>query len=320
MKKSIWIVLPVVIIAIVVVAVFVGQRNSLSDQLAQLQAERSDLTRQLNEADIAAKTAQELAETSRIAMEEKVQEAESMIQDAQDRIREAETKVQDAEGRAQDAQSKAQEAEGRALEAEGKMMEAVEALSVTTTERDALQANANTAAEQLTVGIKQVQDALGVLGVSQDEDAVAVELEDTKAALAAVTAELETLKSDSETQAAQAAAELQQAQDALAVMTGERDQLQAAVEAAAAQALELENLQNMLNAVTAERDELAVAKTAASILDTSESVVVTFDNVSDLKLNELTLEPGEYTIRILIINAAGNEIGHYDLPYTVSAE
>ncbi|MBR3739228.1 MAG: hypothetical protein IKN04_02080 [Clostridia bacterium] len=313
MKKSIWIILPIVIIAVVLVAVFVGQRNTLSDQLAQLQAERSDLSRQLNEADIAAKTAQELAENNRLAMEEKVQEAETKIQEAESKVLEAETKIQEAEGRAQ-------EAEGRAQEAEGKAQEAVEALSVATTERDELQANANTAAEQLTVGIKQVQDALGVLGVSQDEDAVAVELEATKAALDAVTAELETLKSDSETQAAQAATELQQAQDALAVMTGERDQLQAAVEAAAAQALELENLQKMLTAVTAERDELAVAKTAASILDTSESVVATFDNVSDLKLNELTLQPGEYIIRILLINAAGNEIGHYDMPYVVSAE
>ena len=306
MKKSIWIILPIVIIAVVLVAVFVGQRNTLSDQLAQLQAERSDLSRQLNEADIAAKTAQELAENNRLAMEEKVQEAETKIQEAESKVLEAETKIQEAEGRAQ--------------EAEGKAQEAVEALSVATTERDELQANANTAAEQLTVGIKQVQDALGVLGVSQDEDAVAVELEATKAALDAVTAELETLKSDSETQAAQAATELQQAQDALAVMTGERDQLQAAVEAAAAQALELENLQKMLTAVTAERDELAVAKTAASILDTSESVVAAFDNVSDLKLNELTLQPGEYIIRILLINAAGNEIGHYDMPYVVSAE
>ena len=68
MKKSIWIVLPVVIIAVVLVAVFVGQRNSLSDQVTQLQAERSDLARQLNEADIAAKTAQELAENNRAAM------------------------------------------------------------------------------------------------------------------------------------------------------------------------------------------------------------------------------------------------------------
>ncbi len=313
MKKSIWIILPIVIIAVVLVAVFVGQRNNLSEQVAQLQAERSDLSRQLNEADIAAKTAQELAENSRITMEEKVQEAESKIQ-------EAESKIQEAEGRAQEAQSKAQEAEGRAEAAEGKVQEAVEALSIATTERDALQANANTAAEQLTVGIKQVQDALGVLGVSQDEDAVAAELEETKAALAAAADQLAALQAESEAQAYQAAAELQQVQDALALVTSERDQLQAAVEAAAAQALELENLQNQLTEITAERDALAVARTAASILDTSENVVMAFDNFSDLKLNELSLQPGEYTIRIQIFNAEGNEIGCYDLPYVVAGE
>ncbi len=313
MKKSIWIILPIVIIAVVLVAVFVGQRNSLSDQVAQLQAERTDLSRQLNEADIAAKTAQELAENNRLAMEEKVQEAET-------RIQEAESKIQEAEGRIQEAEGRVQEAEDKALEAEGKAQEAVEALSVATTERDELQANANIAAEQLAGSIKQVQDALNVLGVSQDENAVAAELEETKAALAAVTNELNAFIADSDAKAAQAALELQQVQDALSVVTYERDQLQAALEATAGQTLELQNLQTRLEEVAAERDALAVAKTTASILDTSESVVVEFDSISDLKLDQLSLQPGEYTIRILIINAAGNEIGRYDLPYVVAAE
>ncbi len=297
MKKSIWIVLPVVIIAVVLVAVFVGQRNSLSDQLAQLQAESSDLSRQLSEADIAAKTAQELAESSRAAMEEKVQEAESKIQEAEER---------------------AQKAEGMAQEAEGKVLEAVEALSVATTERDALQANANTAAEQLSASIKQVQDALTVLGGNL-EDKEDVELEETKAALTAVTAELEALKNEAEAQAEQAALELQQAQDALAVVTSERDQLQAAAEAAANQAMELQNLQDTLTAVTAERDALAVAKATVQILDASESAVAEYDSISDLKLGDLALQPGEYIIRILIVNTAGDEIGHYDLPYAIPA-
>ena len=297
MKKSIWIVLPVVIIAVVLVAVFVGQRNSLSDQVAQLQAERSDLSRQLNEADMAAKTAQELAETSRAAMEEKVQEAETIIQEAETKIQEAESKAQEAEGKAQ---------------------EAVEALSVATTERDALQANANTAAEQLSASIKQVQDALTVLGGSLDDNGNG-ELEETKAALTTVTAELEALKNEAEAQAAQAALELQQVQDALAVVTSERDQLQAAAESAANQALELQNLQATLTAVTAERDALAIAKTKISILDASESVVAEYDSISDLKLGELALQPGAYTIRIAIVNAAGEEIGHYDLAYAIPA-
>ena len=39
MKKSIWIVLPIIIIAIVLVAVFAGQRNTLSAQIAQLESD-----------------------------------------------------------------------------------------------------------------------------------------------------------------------------------------------------------------------------------------------------------------------------------------
>ena len=35
MKKTVWIVLPIVIIAVVLVAVFVGQRNTLSTRVAQ---------------------------------------------------------------------------------------------------------------------------------------------------------------------------------------------------------------------------------------------------------------------------------------------
>ncbi len=318
MKKSIWIILPVVIIAVVLVAVFLGQRNSLSDQLAQLQAERSDLSRQLNEADIAAKTAQELAESSRAAMEEKVQEAEAKIQEADAKVQEAETKIQEADAKVVEAEGRAQKAEGMMQEAEGKAQEAVEALSVATTERDALQANANTAAEQLSASIKQVQDALVVLGVSLDDKGTG-ELEETKAALTAVTAELEALKNEAEAQAAQAALELQQVQDALAVVTSERDQLQATAETAANQALELQNLQNALTAMTAERDALTVAKTTASILDTSDKVIAEFNSIADLKLSELALQPGNYIIRILITNAAGEEISHYDLPYAVPA-
>ena len=117
-------------------------------------------------------------------------------------------------------------------------------------------ASAGAAAEQLAASIKQAQDALGVLGVTQDD--AAKELEETKAALAAV---------------------------------------------------------------TAERDALleSVTKTTASILDTSDSVVASFDSITDLKLDELALEPGEYTICLTILNAAGEEISHYDLPYVVAA-
>ena len=62
MKKSIWIVLPIIIIAIVLVAVFAGQRNTLSTQIAQLEADKADLNKQLSEA--AADTAAKLPKAS----------------------------------------------------------------------------------------------------------------------------------------------------------------------------------------------------------------------------------------------------------------
>ena len=55
MKKSIWIVLPIIIIAIVLVAVFAGPRNTLSAQIEQLESDKASLNKQL--ADAAADTA-----------------------------------------------------------------------------------------------------------------------------------------------------------------------------------------------------------------------------------------------------------------------
>jgi myosin heavy subunit len=208
-------------------------------------------------------------------------------------------------------------------EAEQKVQEAVAALSVVTSERDTLQTNAETASEQLTAGIKQVQDALNVLGgAAKDENDASAELEETKAALAAATSELDALKAQTASSAEEAAAQLQQAQDALAAMTSERDALQAAVDAAAEQAAEFEALQENLAAITAQRDELLqaaenakVSKTSAVILDAEEKVVAEFENVADLKLDALQLEAGVYTIRILVYNAANEEAARYDLPY-----
>lgn len=287
MKKSIWIVLPIVIIAVVVIAVFIGQRNSLYDQVTQLETEKTDLSRQLDEADIAVKTAQELAEANRVTMEEKVQEAED-----------------------------------RVMEAEGKAQQAVEALSVATAERDTLQANADAAAVQLSAGIRQVQDALDVLGgTKQDEADASVQLAEAKAALAAVTAERDELQSA----AAGAALELQQAQDALAIVTGERDQLQAALEANAAQAAEMQALQDSLAAMTAEHDALREAAQAGAgkitirILDSEGNEALAFEDASAFKLEDLTLDAGTYTIRFVVCDASGEETAHFDVPYVSAA-
>jgi len=306
-KKTIWVVLPIVIIAVVLVAVFVSQRNSLSDQVAQLESDKSTLSRQLTEADMAVKTAQELAESSRITMEEKVQEAEGKVQ-------EAETKAQEAEGKAQ---------------------EAVEALSVMTTERDTLQANAETASAQLTAGIKQVQDALDVLGgvAKEEENELAAELESTKAALETATAELDALKAQAEEANAQAnaklasqAEEIATLQETLNAVTANRDELLAAAESAAAQTAEMETLQAALVSLTAERDELQqaaegakITKAAVVITDKKDEIVKEFENVADFRLDQLELDPGLYTITFVIYNAAGEEAARYAFPYAAEA-
>ena len=288
MKKTIWIILPVVIIAVVLVAFFASQQGTLSDKISKLESENTDLARQLTEADMAAKTAQELAETNRISMEVRVQEAETKAQ------------------------------------------EAVEALTVVTTERDTLQANAANAAEQLTVGIRQVQDALDALGGGNREDkesAVEKELEETKAALTAATEELAAVKNESERLSAQADQRLSELQEMLETVTAERDQLQAEAETAASQKEEILKLQDALSILSAERDEwqktaadALVAKAGVVILDAEENTVAEFEDISAFKLNELSLAPGAYTIRVIVFNAAGTEAARYDMPFVSPAE
>lgn len=63
MKKTIWVVLPILVIAVVLVSVFAIQKNSLTVEVSRLQADNADLSRHVEEMDIAVKTAKELAET-----------------------------------------------------------------------------------------------------------------------------------------------------------------------------------------------------------------------------------------------------------------
>ena len=322
MKKSIWIVLPIVIIAIVLVTVFVSQRNSLSDQVTKLESERTELTHQRDEALVEAKNAQEEAETTRVTMTEQVQQAK--------------TKVEEAEGKAQ---------------------EAMAALTDMTTQRDTLQQTADNASAMLATGIQQVQEALDALkGDTQEEAAeevnpLAAELDAAKQELATVTAARDEALAQAESAAAQlselqlalqamtterdelaakaenaaadseAALELEQTKEALAAITTERDQLKTASESQAATLTELEA---SIAAITAQRDELQqaynndVIKVQAYILDKDSIIVKEYEDASQLKLEELELPAGDYFIRIVFQNAEGEEITHYDLPYTVA--
>ena len=211
MKKSIWIVLPIIIIAIVLVAVFAGQRNSLSAQIAQLESDKADLSKQLTAASVDAAT---------------LKEAQDQAAALTDKLTEAEGKITEAENRAAEAESKASEAESKASEAETKVLAVSEQLTSVTTERDTLQTNAAAAAEQLTTGIRQAQTALEAL-VGPTED----ELAQTKELLAA-----------SEEAVAQVTMELELTQEALNTVLGERDELKISLENAAATIANMENL------------------------------------------------------------------------------
>ncbi|MBQ9264925.1 MAG: hypothetical protein IJ189_12055 [Clostridia bacterium] len=221
MKKSIWLVLLIAIVAVVAIAVFAVQKDSLSTEVAKLQSEKEDLTKQLDEVDMAVRTTKELAET--------------MVQEAEDK------------------------------------------LTAVTAERDTLQADN----EAKTAGIKQVQTVLNAL--VGDETAL----------------------------------QLQEAQEALTAMTAERDALLVSLDEAKANA-------EALQAVTEERDTLLVAienakieKVQAKVLNAEGEAVLELDDLSELKLNELTA--GEYTVNVTVVNAAGEEAAQYSFPYVVAA-
>jgi len=99
MKKTIWLILPVVIIAVVLVAMYAGQRNSLSDQ-------NQELTRQLSEADLAVKTTQELADSRVAAVESDLDAANQQKEEAEAALNEAEAALNAVTAERDDLQAK----------------------------------------------------------------------------------------------------------------------------------------------------------------------------------------------------------------------
>ena len=181
LKKAIWVVLPVVIVAAVVIAVFAGQSSSLSDQIAQLESDKAALSRKLDEADMAVRTTQELAENERNTLNEQIAAADA-------RATEAEARIQAAEALAQEADAKVQEAEGRVLAAQAETEQVSAQLTDMTIARDALQ----TEKAQITDGIKQVQSALGALV----PDDTAAQLQQAQEALSALKEERDSLQAE----------------------------------------------------------------------------------------------------------------------------
>ncbi len=275
MKKSIWIVLPIIIIAVVLVAVFAGQRNTLSAQIEQLESDKVNLTKQLDEAaaDVEAKKA-----------------AEAQAAELSTKLQEAETRAADAESKIADAENKAVEAEGKVAAYESQVKEVSDKLTYVTEERDALQTNANAAAEQLPIVIKQAQTALEALVGPTDD-----ELTQAKAALASAQETVD-----------QMTMELQQTQEALNAVIGERDELKIAYENAASQIADIQTLS----------ENLKVAKAGVRVCDAEGNILREYDDVSLFSLTDL--QPGE-SIVIVLYNAAGEAITQYSVSSIVPA-
>ena len=92
MKKALWIVLPIVIIAVVVVAVFAGQSNSLTDQIAKLEADKAAMSQDM---DMAVRTAQQLADTQVSTLTEQLEAADAKAQELETKLQDAETTIAD---------------------------------------------------------------------------------------------------------------------------------------------------------------------------------------------------------------------------------
>lgn len=170
-------------------------------------------------------------------------------------------------------------------EAEGKIHAAEEALSVMTTERDTLQTNAANATAQLTSGLRSVQEALTALNGGKEVDIaqqLAAELSETKEALAAAEADASAMEQ-----------ELAIAQANMSTLAQERDQLLAALE----------------NAKVSEAKVLIQNAQGETVLEAAD--------ISELKLDDL--EAGEYTVTVIVMNAAGEEAARYAFPYAVNA-
>ena len=88
-----------VIVAVVLVATFAGQRNSLSDK-------NQELTRQLSEADLAVKTTQELADTRVAAVENDLNAAKEQMEEAEAALNEAQTALTAMTAERDDLQAK----------------------------------------------------------------------------------------------------------------------------------------------------------------------------------------------------------------------
>ena len=243
MKKSVWLVLCVAIIAVILIAVFASQRNSALDQVKEKESQLEEKSLQIEEQKIAIETATQLQRSVQLESEQKVKEAE-------------------------EAREKAETATVEATER-------AEALENQVAQQ---QASIDSAVEQLRSVARQAQATITAL-TGEEEDAAGKALEEAQQ-------ELETLKADYE----KVTADLMAAQDQLAA-------LRSAVDSAEAAKLD---------------------KTVVRIYNSRGRTVTEFEDLS--LLPEKNLAEGVYTLNVLFLNPAGDEIAQYTLPYIVTPQ
>lgn len=160
MKKSVWLVLCVAIIAVVLIAVFASQRNSALDQVKEKDTQLEEKSKQLEEQQIAIETATQLQRSVQAESDLKIKEAE-------------------------EAREKAETAS----------VEATERAQALETQVAQQQASIDTAVEQLRTVARQAQDTITAL-TGEEEDATGKALEEAQQELETLKADYEKVTAD----------------------------------------------------------------------------------------------------------------------------
>ena len=160
MKKALWIVLPIVIIAVVVVAVFAGQSNSLSNQIAQLEADRASMSQDM---DIAVRTAQQLADTQVSTLTEQLEAADAKAQELETKLQDAETTIADQAAAIAAKDAVIAEKDAAIAEQEVAIAErdvAIEEKDAALAQKDAALEQAQADKEEMTTGMMQIKNLM----------------------------------------------------------------------------------------------------------------------------------------------------------------
>ncbi len=169
MKKALWIVLPILIIAVVVVAVFAGQSNSLTNQIAQLEADKAAMTEDM---DMAVRTAQQLADTQVTSLNEALEAAGAKAQELETKLQDAQTTIADQAAAIAEKDAMIAEKDAAIVEKDASIAEniaAIAAKDATIAEQEIAIAERNVAIEEKDAAIAQMDAALEQAQADKEE-------------------------------------------------------------------------------------------------------------------------------------------------------